>query len=475
MGSSSGEVAEGLAAGALDWLLAAARAPDTRHLTWGSTAADDEVNPTLYSGASGIVLALLEARAHFGDDRYGDAAIRGAAAIADAVEEIEDCSLYFGLTGLAVALQSVHTLLGDATSAAAARRALDHVRARFDGERWGEMFELLGGNAGIGLGALHAGDAELAVLAVEPYLRTADPTAGGVNWAVRPSPPRSHHTAHGTLGIVCALAAVGAAAGRGDLIELALAGAADVVARDEEGPAGFLVPHSDPPHRPDLIERYSYGWCNGPAGDAHVFRLLGAITGDSAWSGLADRCWHTVTHSGLPRRIRPGFWDNNGRCCGTAGVLALACDRYVEQGQPLDFASVLVADLAARATVDGNGVRWSNAEHRAATGELEPRTGWSMGNAGITRELLRFARASTGTGADPAYADPAYAVSWPDHPRSLTTIRPSRRCRSVAAPPWSWRSDQSTCRRTMCARYTAAAPGPASSRSRPRSAARRPS
>jgi lanthionine synthetase-like protein len=103
---------------------------------------------------------------------------------------------------------------------------------------------------------------------VEPYLRPGDPTPGGVNWAVRPSPARSHHIAHGTLGIVYALAAVGAPAGRRDLIELALAGAADFVSRNEAGPEGFVVPHSYPQHRPDLIERYSYGWCNGPAGDA---------------------------------------------------------------------------------------------------------------------------------------------------------------------------------------------------------------
>jgi len=32
-----------------------------------------------------------------------------------------------------------------------------------------------------------------------------------------------------------------------------------------------------------------------------------------------------------------------------------------------------------------------------------------MGNAGIIRELLRFARAGTGR-------TPAYAVPWPDHP-----------------------------------------------------------
>ncbi len=246
-------------------------------------------------------------------------------------------------------------------------------------------------------------------MAMTPYLTTADRTAGGVNWAVRPSPPRSHHLAHGTLGIVYALASVGHAARRPDMIELALAGAADVVGRNEAGPDGFLVPHSDPPHRPDLIERYSYGWCNGPAGDAQVFRLLAQLTGDEVWTALADRCWRTVTSSGLPRRIRPGFWDNNARCCGTAGVLALACDRIVECGDTLEFSNVLVDDLAARAIADDAGARWSNHEHRAVPGDLEPRAGWAMGNAGIIRELLRYARLSEGGAA-------GYAISWPDHP-----------------------------------------------------------
>jgi hypothetical protein len=116
---------------------------------------------------------------------------------------------------------------------AAASRALNRVRGRFDGQRWNAMFELLMGNAGIGLGALHAGDLELAVTAVTPYLATADRTPCGVNWAVWRSPSRSHHIAHGTLGIVYALAAVGDAAGREDTIETALAGAADVASRTE--------------------------------------------------------------------------------------------------------------------------------------------------------------------------------------------------------------------------------------------------
>lgn len=395
VGTSPGEEAARLARAAVDWLVDGA-----------ALATED---PSLYHGLSGVVLALEEAHRHFGDERYGDAASRGADVLAGLVDRVEDCSLYFGLAGIAVALRATGR-------DAATELALARIRERFDGQRWNEMFELLGGNAGIGLGALHAGDLELAVTAVAPYLSSAEATAHGVNWAVRPSPSRSHHLAHGTLGIVCALAAVGEAAGREDMINLALTGAADVVGRNEAGPEGFLVPHSDPQHRPELIERYSYGWCNGPAGDAQVFRLLGQVTGDRVWIDLGDRCWHTITLSGLPGRTRPGFWDNNGRCCGTAGVLALACDRLVERGDDPGFADVLVGDLVARATIDDAGARWSNVEHRAATPALEPHPGWAMGSSGIVRELLRYARLTGG-------GDAGYAVTWPDH--RVASIRPA--------------------------------------------------
>jgi lantibiotic modifying enzyme len=402
--------AERLAASALDWLLRVAReTPDG--LTWTSHPGDDKVNPTLYSGAAGIVITLLEAHRHFGDDRYADAAVRAARAIAGTIPQCEASSLYFGLSGTAVVLRAVGDQLSDAGSEQAARGALDRVRALFDGERWGPQFDLLGGNAGIALGALRVGDVGLAEDAVTPYLRAAEVTPHGVTWENRTGmAARRHHISHGTLGVACALAATSRATGRADLMSLALAGVADVVARNDAGPTGFLVPHSDPQQAPDRIERYSYGWCHGPAGDAQVFRLLHQLTGEARWLALQDRCWRTVVESGLPRRLRPGFWDNSGRCCGTAGVLALACDRAAERGNGLEFGAVLVADLAARATVDPAGARWSNHEHRRTPSILEPRTGWAMGNAGIVSELLRFARIQAGS-------DPRYAVTWPDHPQ----------------------------------------------------------
>jgi hypothetical protein len=367
-------------------------------------------DPSLYHGQAGILLALREAQEHFDDPSIGAVVEGGAEALVATIDDVAGSSLYFGLTGIALTLHAVG-------QDDAARDALRIVRSRCSAGRWSEMFELFAGNAGIGLGALKVGDLDLAVDAVTPYRGAATPTADGVNWAVRPTPPRSHHLAHGTLGIVYALASVGHAAGRQDLVDLALAGAADVVGRNERPPDGFLVPHSDPPHRPDIIERYSFGWCNGPAGDAQVFRLLAQVTEDARWRQLADQCWHTITASGLPRRIRPGFWDNNGRCCGTAGVLALAIDRVVENGDSFDFADRLVEDLIARATVDRAGARWSNHEHRAAQPELEPRPGWAMGNAGIVRELLRYVRVRSGR-------SDAYAFTWPDHP-ATTALQPA--------------------------------------------------
>jgi lantibiotic modifying enzyme len=398
-----------LAEAALEWLLGTV-AVSPEGLTWPGSPGDGEPDPTLYSGAAGIVITLLEAHRQFGGERYAGAAIRGARAIAAAAGKWPTYSLYFGLTGMAVALHAVATQLGDEQAGHAAQRALARVAAAFDGHRWGPQYELLGGNAGIALGALSMGVTGLAEMAVTPYLHTAERTRAGVTWENRTGlSARRHHISHGTLGVAYALAATANAVGRADLMDLALTAVAGVTARNAAGPSGFLVPHSDPQQIHPGLERYSYGWCHGPAGDAQVFRLLHQLTAGPRWPALQDRCWHTVVTSGLPHRVRPGFWDNNGRCCGTAGVLALACDRAVEAGDGLEFAAVLAADLGQRATIDAAGARWSNHEHRATPSTLAPRTGWAMGSAGIIRELLRLERVRAG-------GDPSYAVAWPDHP-----------------------------------------------------------
>ena len=116
---------------------------------WPGTRDDAELDPTLYSGTSGIIVTLLEASRHFQDEAHADAALAGARYVASPIDDADHCSLYFGLTGMAFALASIARELNDGESAAAAARVLALVRTRFDGERWSDQFELLGGNAGI--------------------------------------------------------------------------------------------------------------------------------------------------------------------------------------------------------------------------------------------------------------------------------------------------------------------------------------
>ncbi len=101
---------ETLALAALDWLVSSARGA--------------EPDPTLYSGDAGIVLTLVEAHRHFDDDRWADAAVRGARGLAAALDGWDHRSLYFGTTGMAVALHAVALLPGRLRRRTAARRAL---------------------------------------------------------------------------------------------------------------------------------------------------------------------------------------------------------------------------------------------------------------------------------------------------------------------------------------------------------------
>jgi lantibiotic modifying enzyme len=393
---------------ALEWLTSSARDDERGSIAWPEQRSDAQPAASLYMGTAGVVVTLLEAHHALGVDRYAQLAARGARWLAQQLDD-EETGLYLGLTGTAFALFAVERALGDTEAGKASRRALGIVRSRFDGHRWNAFTELLYGHAGIALGALAAGDLDLAVLASDALASLAEPTDAGVQWTVWEGlGSRVHNMAHGTVGIAFALEAVGSAAGRPDLVELALAATRDVLSLSEDdGGDGFIVHHSDP--QLEGSERYSFGWCHGPTGDAQLFRLLGQLQPDARWDDLVRRCWRTVTHSGIPQRLRPGFWDNSGHCCGTAGVLALALDLFGDGAADLDFANTLVADIQMRATLDAGGARWSNQEYRNQPPELEAQTGWAHGNAGIIRELLRYSGSDDGV-------PPDYRIPWPDQP-----------------------------------------------------------
>jgi hypothetical protein len=268
------------------------------------------------------------------------------------------------------------------------------------------------GTAGVVLGAVWAhrhgtpGAAELASRAADLLLAEGEPTAAGTFWKFVPErfrggvPPENRRDmpnwSHGTAGIAAALAVAGSELGRHDLVGAARAGAEHLVTLGDASDGGFVVPHYIPPH-PDADE-VTYGWCHGPTGTSLLFTALER-------AGVADvagetprqwqhRCLRSLRTSGIPERLHPGFWDNDGRCCGTAGVGDVVLDAWQRHGEDDDlaFARVLGDALVERAVVDGDRACWRFVEHRNADPRLPPGVGWMQGAAGIAAYLMRLAR-----------------------------------------------------------------------------------
>jgi len=190
---------------------------------------------------------------------------------------------------------------------------------------------------------------------------------------------------HGTAGVVLALARAAGLLDRRDLLALARAGGQQllVLGRRDDGTVALpltVPPQPAPPHQ-------GWGWCHGPTGTVQAFLALAGH--DLAWQPAVDAALAALRASGVPERRYPGFWDNVAQCCGTAGVLELALDRYQASTDPdwLSWAGVLADDLLAHAVpVDGEhdaALTWSNVEHRRPDPVLPPEPGWMQGTAGV--------------------------------------------------------------------------------------------
>jgi hypothetical protein len=256
-----------------------------------------------------------------------------------------------------------------------------------------------------GLVAIGAGcrrGADLATYAADLLMAEAEETPAGLNWLFVPRrhvppdqladgrPVEMPNWSHGLAGIAGTLARAGAALARPDLVEAARLGAEHLVSlADPVSIAdGGLAVARRIPHK-DGMDEYTWNWCHGPAGTLALFEALHAadvasVAGEPPYSWVA-RCVHSLRTSGIPERLHPGFWDNDGRCCGTAGVGAAVLPYDPE------FALSLADDLADRAYVEGDRAYWRFTEHRNEDPLLPPGVGWMQGAAGIAGFLFEVA------------------------------------------------------------------------------------
>jgi len=200
---------------------------------------------------------------------------------------------------------------------------------------------------------------------------------------------------------------------------------------------GFIVPIAVPHSRQDM-EPVTYTWCHGPAGTSQLFAALAHVGVDQVAgyevARLRQLCLNSILASGVPRRLRPGFWDNDGRCCGTAGVGEVLLDAAQDCPDPdqadrlLGAACTMADALVERAIRSPAGAWWRFTEHRQDPPLLPPETSWMQGAAGIAAFLLRLARVLHDGLAAPVVDRPD---EWWVVPARLRTVRGAQ-----ASPDW---------------------------------------
>jgi hypothetical protein len=368
----------------------------------------------LHSGIVGLAHVLSEVRA--ARDLTPAERVLGDEIAATLVRRIPDTTEYDYFNGLVSTIGALTAL--DAPGADLAVARLSEL-ATADGWQpsWleppravpeGRCNDATLGTASVLLGALWAvrydvpGASDLAARAVDLLLAEQEAGDPGVYWPFVPlrfllqDDVVMPNWSHGQAGIAGALAAAGVALSRPDLVEVARLGAEHLLTLGDTGDGGLRVPRRIPGQ--EGLDTFTYTWCHGPAGTSLLFAALDragvpAVAGRSPYE-WERACQHSLRTSGIPERRAPGFWDNDGRCCGTAGVGDVVLNLWQRHGRDDDlaFAVTLGDAIADRAFRDGDHTYWRFVEHRNEDPLLPPGVGWMQGAAGIAAYLFRLAR-----------------------------------------------------------------------------------
>ena len=382
------------------------------------------VSPSLYNGYAGIVVFLLELHAATGQSSYLDEAVRGARSLAATLPavatEVADAGLYTGLAGIAFVVGEAARLSKDAQLQAAARRGFELVKAAARpiaaGVEWNSSNDIIAGSAGIGLYLLRAADRrrdehalELAARAGRRLLEVAQPAQGGLKWQLSPSVTNQYpNFSHGAAGVGFFLASLYGVTRDHRFLEGALGAARylDAVALKDQG--SWRVFH----HEPGGEQLYYLSWCHGPAGTARLFYRLNQVAAhDRRWHDHVIRCAKATTDLGAPVQRSAGYWNNISQCCGNGGVgeFFLSMHDAARKPEYLEVARRAAADTLARATEDGDGLKWVQAENRTQPNNLIAQTGFMQGAAGVGTFFLHMDGREQGR---------APAVVFPDNPFS---------------------------------------------------------
>jgi hypothetical protein len=419
MTTGAAEAYAELGEAAWQWVLAQVRGDDGPWIPVEVSGDEELARPPverdgMHSGIGGLAHVLAEIRTSRPWEEDESALAEAIAVrIRPQVRTLDDCGFFDGL----VSSIGVLTALGAPGADVAVARLAELAGPDGWPQHWLEpprhlpgarINDVTLGTGAVLLGALWAhrhdvpGAGALAQHAAEVLMAESELLPSGTNWLFVPRRfcvgeiAEMPNFSHGLSGIAAALAVAGTELARPDLVAAALGGAEHLVTLGDDSAGGFVVPTRIPPS-PD-VEPVTYTWCHGPAGTSYLFAALERAGVDQV-AGRSPAEWHrrcltSERASGLPARVRPGFWDNDGRCCGTAGVGEVFLDSFERTGEQgdFDFAIVLADALVERTVRDGPYVYWRFLEHRNPEPLLPPGVGWMQGAAGIAAFLVRISR-----------------------------------------------------------------------------------
>jgi lantibiotic modifying enzyme len=122
-----------------------------------------------------------------------------------------------------------------------------------------------------------------------------------------------------------------------------------------------------------------------------LFHRLSTVTQDQTWFHYVPKLAQGVVASGVPQQSL-GFWNNISQCCGNCGVSDFFATMHSLTGDAshLAFARRVADDTIERATPEGDGLKWVQAENRVSPDAVMAQTGLMQGAAGVGLAMLRL-------------------------------------------------------------------------------------
>ncbi len=387
--------------------------------------ADGIADYSLYHGACGVILLLLELHAAGQDPGALEEAIAAGEEVVEylAKKDRLSVSMSTGWPGYAFAMSELARVSGREDFRACAVRCLEKLHAQstprgagigwietapfaditgFSDER--EIYDQSVGAAGAGLlmiyahrQGLHSEALNWAKAVAERLLEVAEADPDGLRWRLMndmPFPFTAPNFAHGGAGVGYFLIQLFRETGDARYLDAAREAARYTMSRSKPMGQGKLVVHTEEARRPIFY----LGACHGPAGTGRLLLELHELTGEAHWLAEAKALMEGLTATGAPRTRSAGYWNNFGQCCGDAGVgefaLLMAARTGDESYRELAQACADVIEEASDLKPDGR--RWVQAEHRERPDFLQAQTGYMQGAAGIASFLLHLATTEAG-------------------------------------------------------------------------------